>query len=290
MALSESTSTPTSQSLQPSSHISSEHLTSSLPRSSSQRPLSFFRAASYSKDSSVPSITVPARPVSPSSTQHRDPEYLHDRPNTLHRHHSSTIAIPTAKPSRGGLFSFAALAREKTSSAIAGLAEPSIRSRRSSGSLYRTAQSSPVGETHQYNTSGGRSGDLVGSGWVNNNNNHSPRTGTPLQNNSHARSDTWTSSTTTLLSETDPPSQAYCNTATDTPAPIVIAPKPQFNKMHQTSSRLLRMTSDERPFTRVHINLDFDVSILTANQWCRTLKICFRPWLSAYRYRPTVCD
>jgi hypothetical protein len=55
------------------------------------------------------------------------------------------------------------------------------------------------------------------------------------------------------LLETDPPSQAYSNTATDTPAPITFGSQGNHNKMHQTSSRLLRMTSDDRPFTRVSI-------------------------------------
>jgi hypothetical protein len=255
MALSQPTSTPTSQSLQLSSHISSDHLTSS--SSSPQRPASFALAAtSSSKDlssssiRSVPSLSVPSSPTS-TSHQHPDAEHHHDRPNTLHKYRQSTIANPATRQNRGGLFNLAALAREKTSSAIAGLAEPSIRSRRSSGSLYRTAQSSPVGDTHQNKTIGGRSGERIGSGWIDN---HSPRTGsTPLQNSSHARSDTWTSSTTTLL-ETDPPSQAYSNTASDTPAPIVVAPQATYHNMHQTSSRLLRMTSDERPFTRVHIS------------------------------------
>jgi hypothetical protein len=68
----------------------------------------------------------------------------------------------------------------------------------------------------------------------------------------HTKSGTLNSATARQsLLETDPPSQAYSNTATDTPAPIQLPRSDHSNKMHQTSSRLLRMTSDDRPFTRV---------------------------------------
>ncbi|KAI1005471.1 Developmental regulator [Podosphaera aphanis] len=56
--------------------------------------------------------------------------------------------------------------------------------------------------------------------------------------------------TKSLLLETIPPSQSYAKVATIYPAPIPFVP-PQYSKnMHQTSSRLLRMTTDDRPFTR----------------------------------------
>jgi hypothetical protein len=47
----------------------------------------------------------------------------------------------------------------------------------------------------------------------------------------------------------DPPSRPYAEADPNRPLPILL---PRFdNKMHQTSSRLLRMTDDDRPFTRV---------------------------------------
>lgn len=47
----------------------------------------------------------------------------------------------------------------------------------------------------------------------------------------------------------DPPSQPYSETDPSQPEPTIVS-RPD-NKMHQTSSRLLRMTDDDRPFTRV---------------------------------------
>ncbi|KAH8654180.1 hypothetical protein BGZ61DRAFT_573479, partial [Ilyonectria robusta] len=44
-------------------------------------------------------------------------------------------------------------------------------------------------------------------------------------------------------------SQPYATTDPNQPPPIK-APPATANKMHQTSSRLLRMTDDDRPFTR----------------------------------------
>jgi hypothetical protein len=47
----------------------------------------------------------------------------------------------------------------------------------------------------------------------------------------------------------DPPSQPYSETDPSLPEPTHL---PRFdNKMHQTSSRLLRMTDDDRPYTKV---------------------------------------
>ncbi|CZR62379.1 related to developmental regulator flbA [Phialocephala subalpina] len=229
-----STSTSTDQSQLP--HISDEHLTpGKRPVSVSLSPSHTSKDPSSSTGRSVPSLADSSPPASP-----QNGSILTDRQGNNSKHRQSTLSTTSSKQNRGGLFNFAALARDKTSSAIASLSEPALRNRQSSGSLYRTAQSSPVTETHNNNNSGGRSADSTGSGRVNSN---SPKTGfTPPQPNSHARTDS--------LLETDPPSQAYQNTASDTPPPIAFAPQTNYNKMHQTSSRLLRMTSDERPFTR----------------------------------------
>ncbi|KUJ10309.1 RGS-domain-containing protein [Mollisia scopiformis] len=246
MALSQPTSTSTSTSTSQSqlSHISvANHLTSSArPVSVSVSPTAAL--SSKSKDSStstirsVPSLAEPSPPASPSQNN--------DRQANIYKHRQSTLSTASSKQNRSGIFNFAALARDKTTSAIASFSEPALRSRPSSGSLYRTAQSSPVQEAPN-NTKGARSVESIGSG---RNNTNSPKTSTtpPQTTTSHARTDTL-SSTTSLL-ETDPPSQAYANTSSDTPPPIAFVPPTNYNKMHQTSSRLLRMTSDERPFTR----------------------------------------
>jgi GTPase-activating protein SST2 len=50
----------------------------------------------------------------------------------------------------------------------------------------------------------------------------------------------------------------------------------RLNKMHQTSSRLLRMTEDERPFTKVRLGLVRSKRRLCMLTWCRTSTICLR--------------
>lgn len=58
------------------------------------------------------------------------------------------------------------------------------------------------------------------------------------------------SSPTTLV-HGNPPSQPYSETDPSLPEPTHL---PRFdNKMHQTSSRLLRMTDDDRPFTKISV-------------------------------------
>ncbi|KAL2015479.1 hypothetical protein VTK56DRAFT_5385 [Thermocarpiscus australiensis] len=51
----------------------------------------------------------------------------------------------------------------------------------------------------------------------------------------------------------DPPSQPYSETNPSQPQPTHVSRLD--NKMHQTSSRLLRMTDDDRPFTKVRVSL-----------------------------------
>jgi hypothetical protein len=175
--------------------------------------------------------------------------------STRHSNHSKYPSSSSpSKQTRSGLFSFAALAREKTSNALANLSEPSIRSQRSSNSLYHSAQSSPTTSTLSLNTA--HSPTSIDSLIVSN----EPQLYEPQLANrlirpriSHTRSETLnsTASCQSLLEDTDPPSQAYTNTASNTTPPVVQAPVGQQNKMHQTSSRLLRMTTDDRPFTRV---------------------------------------
>jgi len=170
--------------------------------------------------------------------------------------HQSSLSSAFSRPNRVGLLNLAALARDKTTNAIASLAEPSIRTRVSSGSLYRTAQSSPTSPTHNSNYNLSSSSNFPAP---------EAQVSAPdsdLSRSSSTPSVPTTSSIRTVpssistnrqsLLETNPPSQAYSDTASDTPAPIAFVPSGKnHNKMHQTSSRLLRMTSDDRPFTRV---------------------------------------
>jgi GTPase-activating protein SST2 len=143
----------------------------------------------------------------------------------------------------------AALACDRTTNAIANLSESSIRSRLSSGSVRHSVQSSPTSALHNSKSlpksadSQTNSRESTDSSNTNN---------TAASSLSHARPETADLATSChLLLEMNPPSHAHSNTATDTPAPITFVLPGNYNKMRQTSSRLMRMTSDDRPFTKV---------------------------------------
>ncbi|CAG8973827.1 hypothetical protein HYALB_00005572 [Hymenoscyphus albidus] len=162
-------------------------------------------------------------------------------PNTVkalranYKHRQSVLSTTSPKKNRSSLFNLAAtLARDKTNNAIASLSKPSILGdRKSSSSLYLSAQnlstsslthpSIPISDTIESLATDPRPSP------------HPHPTSIQQQQS---------------LLETNPPSQAYSHTSTDTPASIAFVPAANSNKMHQTSSRLLRMTSDDRPFTR----------------------------------------
>ena len=232
-----------SQSTQPTT-------THSLPQASADHLPSLKRpSSSSSKDSpTVQSAHSIADPV----TSHPAPAALLNTSNRLSnfgKNRQSTHSPISSKQNRGGLFSLAALALDKTSSAIASFSEPSIRNRPSSGSLYRTAQSSPTSEPNNSYTSS--QSDSRDNSTRDNSNPSTSHHNISTPTISPNRSETLNANTLrNSLLETNPPSQAYSDTAADTPAPIVV-PQSNINKMHQTSSRLLRMTSDDRPFTRV---------------------------------------
>ncbi|KAH8592940.1 regulator of G protein signaling domain-containing protein [Bisporella sp. PMI_857] len=166
--------------------------------------------------------------------------------------HQSTLSSSFGRPNIPGLLTLAALARDKTSNALASLSDPSVRPRASSSSLYRTAQSSPTTPTNSnssnsfFNSKGSQSGESQASTLVNSIASSTAASALPTR----ILSSTTASHRQSLL-ETNPPSQPYADTASNTPRPVSFNPRGKSNgKMHQTSSRLLRMTSDERPFTR----------------------------------------
>ena len=151
--------------------------------------------------------------------------------NNYRAHHSSspsTSSIPRNQKS-GGLFAFAAAAIDRTQNAF----DQRVRPRQSLSRLSigpdphsPTSELSP--DKAQYRTSSNRSSSsltLLGT--------QSSESRFPSQSS---------------LAK-DPPSQPYSETDRNQPLPILL---PRIdNKMHQTSSRLLRMTDDDRPFTRV---------------------------------------
>lgn len=168
-------------------------------------------------------------------------------------HHSSspsTSSVPRNQRS-GGLFAFAAAAIDRTQNAFSNISDQKVRPRQSLSRLSigpdpqsPTSDLSP--DKAQYRTSSNRSSSsltLLGT--------QSPDSRFPSQSN--------------LVK--DPPSQPYSETDRSHPPPILL---PRIdNKMHQTSSRLLRMTDDDRPFTKV--------------SWTLLLVLSFRSLLMAWR-------
>ncbi|KAI1482007.1 RGS-domain-containing protein [Daldinia eschscholtzii] len=145
------------------------------------------------------------------------------------RHHqftASTGSIPgvTKNPKPGGLFARAAAAIDKIS-------EPTIRSRSSASTLSRL--SVVLDSTSSDNSSSDKSRIRSFSG-----NSSGPSTPSILSPTKRA----------SQLSLRDPISKPYSETDATRPPPIILSGTQ--NKMHQTSSRLLRMTDDDRPFTK----------------------------------------
>ncbi|KAH6667694.1 regulator of G protein-like protein [Halenospora varia] len=157
-----------------------------------------------------------------------------NRQGNNHKHRQSTLSISSLNQNRTRLFTLVAVVREKTTNAIANLSESSVRSQLPSTSAHRSGQSLPTSASH-YSKSLPKSADAQPSSRDN-----TDSSNTAVSSLSHARAETADLATSgPLLLQTNPPSRASSNTATDPPAPITF-----------TSSRVLRMTSDGRPFTR----------------------------------------
>ncbi|KAF0330150.1 developmental regulator flba [Colletotrichum asianum] len=159
-----------------------------------------------------------------------------NRPHYRSHHHSPSISSLQKLQRPGGLFGFAAAAFDKTQSALATFSsDQSVRQRASSSALGRASftpdsasDAASIGPTDKY-----------------------PRYRSPSN---------YSSSSTSTLNHPegkypsqlslvqDPPSQPYSETDPNRPLPIRL-PNIE-SKMHQTSSRLLRMTDDDRPFTK----------------------------------------
>ncbi|KAI1134344.1 RGS-domain-containing protein [Hypoxylon sp. FL0543] len=143
----------------------------------------------------------------------------------------STGSASTAAKNQksGGLFAFAAAAIDKT---IANISEPTIRSRPSASALSRL---SVVLDSPTSSESSDKS--RIRS--------FSSNSSAPSPTSLGPPTDAKRSSQASLK---DPISKPYSETDASRPPPILVSGLE--NKMHQTSSRLLRMTDDDRPFTR----------------------------------------
>ena len=202
-------------------------------------------------NTSTPRLSITDSPTATSS-----PTDSSDRQATLKNRQSTPSTTSSNKANRTGLFTLAALARDKTSSAIASFTDPTIRTRPSSGNLARQSASSTSIAVPSSPKTGRTSTTQDDDIPKQQENLEVPRASTntlsPTQNTrSQPSRGPSPSGQRQALLDTDPPSQSYDTTDTNTPTPINFVPPSNHNKMHQTSSRLLRMTDDERPFTRV---------------------------------------
>ncbi|ELR07510.1 hypothetical protein VC83_02109 [Pseudogymnoascus destructans] len=137
----------------------------------------------------------------------------------------STLSTTSSRSSRTNLLTFAALARDKTTSAIATFSDPVTRAQvsRKNSHNHRTDGDSDKSPKRKSDPSRSITPQAKESQSIT-----TPRSG---------------------LQDTEPPSQSYEDTDANTPTPMKVV-APERSTMHQTSSRLLRMTEDDRPFTR----------------------------------------
>lgn len=138
----------------------------------------------------------------------------------------------------GGFFAFAASAIDRTQSAIATISDQTVRHQRSLSRLSITGDSAAhhlSAEPSPDRISRYRPASTLSSASSSNLLSTQPGSKSPISQSFSAQ---------------DPPySRPYSETDPSQPPPILL---PRIdNKMHQTSSRLLRMTDDDRPFTKV---------------------------------------
>lgn len=223
------------------------------PRPTDPQSASASNSASSSNTRDLLSSDVASR----SSLSERRP-----LPPPPHHHHqdsviaaSPTIAAPPAHPhshrhtvsvsrlnqrSSSGIFALAAAALDRTQNAIATISEPSIRPRHSNSTLSRLSllsssnpNSEPSSPDRKHRLKSASNQSLLSS----------------------ANLDSAIASQAPTA--INPPSLPYSTTDPNLPPPIKSSPVTA-NKMHQTSSRLLRMTDDDRPFTKVRCVLHGD--------------------------------
>ncbi|KAH8736043.1 hypothetical protein BGZ61DRAFT_90854 [Ilyonectria robusta] len=148
-----------------------------------------------------------------------------------HSHRHTVSVSRLNQRSSTSIFALAAAALDRTQNAIATIAEPSIRHRSSNSTLSRLSllpspSPEPSSPDRKHRLKSASNQSLLSSANLDSAHSSQP----PSANH--------------------PLSQPYATADPNQPPPIKSSPVTA-NKMHQTSSRLLRMTDDDRPFTRV---------------------------------------
>lgn len=201
--------------------------------------------AEYHKSSMVPSFNrnrqTPEHSAASSHSQPYDGTVSaassSDSLRGSHHQPSPSVNTNNNNNNRSSRRSLAAFARDKSSSAIANLSttigntsSPSLRTATSSGSLSRPSRAATLTPSELPPS--------LPDTPMPNSDPKSPRDPRSPQSPS-GRTPHHTTKTSIDASPTVYPAQSY-----------TAAPAGPFNKMHQTSSRLLRMTDEERPFTK----------------------------------------
>ncbi|KAK5987932.1 Developmental regulator flbA [Cladobotryum mycophilum] len=168
-----------------------------------------------------------------------------------HASSNSTSTLPRPQRSASGILSLAAAALDRTQSAIANLSEPVIRPLHSHSSVGSGRHTQAPHSTFV---------EPIGLNKINSFSDLSSHS--QISSSGDGRQTTFSSPTSSANSS---PTQTLSDSSSHLSATAA-------NKMHQTSSRLLRMTDDDRPFTR-----DF-------NDLFSTLIVSLLP-LSAHRVR-----
>ncbi|KAK4126164.1 RGS-domain-containing protein [Parathielavia appendiculata] len=207
---------------------------------------------------------------SPPPEEQTDPPTVRDRTTTFHTtslsgpssssatRRETSASVGASSAHRGHHLSHSSISSQRSNGilaffdrTLAGIAEPRVRPRQSLSRISTGPES--LGSSQSSPEKGLRSARPTS--------NYAAPVGPLFVDGSHP-------SPTIVLG--DPPSQPYSQTNPSLPEPTLI-PRPDA-KMHQTSSRLLRMTDDDRPFTK-----DF-------NDLFATLIVSLLP-LSAHRVR-----
>ncbi|KAG5997172.1 hypothetical protein E4U43_002708 [Claviceps pusilla] len=158
--------------------------------------------------------------------------------------------LSTSQRQSTSLFNRAAAAFDRTQSALATISDPVIRSRQSSSALARLslASASALNNNNHYSEPSGPNTTTKSTGLRL----AAPATNTNLNSSTLVSSSAASAKADIRVEKPAPakllPSQRYSETESSLPAPTRSTGSDK--KMHQTSSRLLRMTDDDRPFTR----------------------------------------
>lgn len=244
---------------------SSEHTSVHEPQPSPSFSAATASTHSLSASDLRPSLS-PSNTSSPFSTPALSPIPTHSPLKTVAESDSSSLSPPSStSPSRhaqqqqpqlganyprgdsktqrsGGFFAFAASAIDRTQSAIATISDPNIRHTRSLSRL------SISGDVAAISRAAEPSPDKISQ--------YRPASILPSPSSANFFSPVFypkPPSVQALLAQEPNFSQRYSETDASQPPPILL---PRIdNKMHQTSSRLLRMTDDDRPFTKVSRHL-----------------------------------